>query len=209
METGQDKSAEEFFEEGEVIEVEGGYYDEFDFYWYPDGSFYDPDGVKFDTNGVDKFGGHYTLDLEYIPADEMKDKIKSEFMDILDEERKQAMFDDTASRFTQAIKKLTDKEQEEFDKLRTKYEGKMLTKKNVEQHNRAFTKFQVTDDRDIEDQEDDNEEEQKNQQVDYESEEYRQHILNQIVKPTIQYAKDHQNEKIKIKLTNVPAKVTN
>ncbi len=40
-------------------EVEGGKYDDSGFYSLPDGSFYDPDGFKFDKEGYDEFGGYY------------------------------------------------------------------------------------------------------------------------------------------------------
>ena len=43
----------------QTFEVEGGYYDDYDFYYLPDGSFYDPDGFYFNSKGYDKNGGYY------------------------------------------------------------------------------------------------------------------------------------------------------
>ena len=49
-------------------ECEGGYYDENNFYITPNGSFWDPDGVYFNTEGVDRHGGYYDDHLEYHPG---------------------------------------------------------------------------------------------------------------------------------------------
>ena len=42
------------------------------FYNLPDGSFYDPDGYHFDSQGYDEFGGHYDSQNRYIPGEENK-----------------------------------------------------------------------------------------------------------------------------------------
>jgi hypothetical protein len=55
------------FEDKEFKEVQGGKYDQHGFYYLPDGSFWDPDGVYF-NNGLDKHGGYYNEHLEYIPG---------------------------------------------------------------------------------------------------------------------------------------------
>lgn len=49
-------------------ETEGGYYDENNFYITANGSFWDPDGVYFNSDGVDKHGGYYDSNLEYHPG---------------------------------------------------------------------------------------------------------------------------------------------
>jgi hypothetical protein len=48
--------------------VPGGQYDEFGFYYTPNGSFWDPDGVYFNQEGFDKHGGYYDEHLEYRPG---------------------------------------------------------------------------------------------------------------------------------------------
>jgi hypothetical protein len=53
-----------------VKEVEGGYYDEMNFYILPDNKgFYDPDGYFFDEKGFDEFGGYYDNDGLYHPGE--------------------------------------------------------------------------------------------------------------------------------------------
>ena len=47
-------------------EIEGEY-DEEGFFVTPDGSFWDPDGVYFNNEGYDKYGGYYE-NGEYIPG---------------------------------------------------------------------------------------------------------------------------------------------
>mmetsp|Transcript_8889 Transcript_8889/g.15085 ORF Transcript_8889/g.15085 Transcript_8889/m.15085 type:complete len:178 (-) Transcript_8889:447-980(-) len=44
-----------------------GYYDDLGFYNMADGSFYDPQGYFFNTEGYDEDGGFYNSDSEYIP----------------------------------------------------------------------------------------------------------------------------------------------
>ena len=65
-------------------EIEGEY-DEEGFFVTPDGSFWDPDGVYFNNEGYDKYGGYYE-NGEYIPGkgwDEenncYKDELEDEF----------------------------------------------------------------------------------------------------------------------------------
>ena len=48
--------------------VPGGEYDRFGFYNTPDGSFWDPDGVYFNKEGVDRHGGFYDENMEYHPG---------------------------------------------------------------------------------------------------------------------------------------------
>ena len=44
----------------------------------PNGSFYDPEGVYFDQEGYNKFGGYYDYDSNYFPgSEEPKHKSKS------------------------------------------------------------------------------------------------------------------------------------
>jgi hypothetical protein len=42
------------------------------FYNLPDGSFYNPEGYFFDTNGFDEFGGYYDQNNTYIPGEKNK-----------------------------------------------------------------------------------------------------------------------------------------
>lgn len=58
----------ENFIERAFQEVPGGEFDNNGFYHIPDGSFWDPDGVYFNKEGLDKHGGFYNENLEYIPG---------------------------------------------------------------------------------------------------------------------------------------------
>lgn len=70
-------------------EVEGGYYDDMNFYILPNEKgnkhicnsyllgFYDPDGYFFDKDGFDQFGGYYDNEGYYHPGE----KNKHEFPD--------------------------------------------------------------------------------------------------------------------------------
>ena len=63
-------------------EIEGEY-DEEGFFVTPDGSFWDPDGVYFNNEGYDKYGGYYE-NGEYIPGkgwDEENNCYKDELND--------------------------------------------------------------------------------------------------------------------------------
>lgn len=57
-------------------EVEGGEYDDQGFYRLPDGDFYDPDGVYFNKEGKDKYGGYYDEEFNYIASKEYTDLLK-------------------------------------------------------------------------------------------------------------------------------------
>jgi hypothetical protein len=48
--------------------VPGGEYDNYGFYYIPDGSFWDPDGIYFNKDGYDCHGGYYSENLEYCPG---------------------------------------------------------------------------------------------------------------------------------------------
>lgn len=52
----------------EFKEVSGGRYDDNGFYITPNGSFWDPDGVYFNREGLDKHGGYYDDNFEYHPG---------------------------------------------------------------------------------------------------------------------------------------------
>jgi len=52
----------------EFEEVEGGVYDSYGCYINQDGSFWDPQGVFFNKDGFDSFGGFYDEDLHYHPG---------------------------------------------------------------------------------------------------------------------------------------------
>ena len=45
-----------------------GEYDDEGFFTTPNGSFWDPDGVYFNREGYDKYGGYYDENDEYIPG---------------------------------------------------------------------------------------------------------------------------------------------
>jgi hypothetical protein len=45
-----------------------GEYDNDGFFITPNGSFWDPDGVYFNREGVDKHGGKYNEEGEYVPG---------------------------------------------------------------------------------------------------------------------------------------------
>ena len=49
-------------------QVPGGAFDNFGFYYTPDGSFWDPDGIYFNPEGHDCHGGYYSESLEYCPG---------------------------------------------------------------------------------------------------------------------------------------------
>ena len=49
-------------------QVPGGQFDNFGFYHTPDGSFWDPDGIHFNSEGLDSHGGYYSESLEYCPG---------------------------------------------------------------------------------------------------------------------------------------------
>lgn len=49
-------------------QVPGGEYDNYGFYYTPDGSFWDPDGIFFNNDGYDCHGGYYSENLEYCPG---------------------------------------------------------------------------------------------------------------------------------------------
>lgn len=65
-----------FYECKEIPEVEGGEYDDDGFYRLPDGDFYDPDGIYFNKEGKDEYGGSYDKDLNYIPGEEYESVVK-------------------------------------------------------------------------------------------------------------------------------------
>jgi hypothetical protein len=48
--------------------VPGGEYDQYGCYHTPEGSFWDPDGVYFNKNGLDRHGGYYDENMEYNPG---------------------------------------------------------------------------------------------------------------------------------------------
>jgi hypothetical protein len=50
-------------------EIEGGYYDEYNFYYTPNGSFWDEDGYYFNREGFDRHGGYYDDDYNYKPGE--------------------------------------------------------------------------------------------------------------------------------------------
>lgn len=52
----------------EFEEVEGGRYNNEGFYITPNGSFWDPDGVYFNREGLDRHEGYYDKNLEYHPG---------------------------------------------------------------------------------------------------------------------------------------------
>ena len=52
----------------EFEEVEGGMYDVYGCYIYPDGSFWDPNGVFFNKDGLDANGGFYDEEFVYHPG---------------------------------------------------------------------------------------------------------------------------------------------
>jgi hypothetical protein len=52
----------------EFEEVEGGVYDNYGCYLLPDGSFWDPNGVFFNKDGLDSNGGFYDEDFLYHPG---------------------------------------------------------------------------------------------------------------------------------------------
>jgi hypothetical protein len=52
----------------EFAEVEGGYYD-CDFYYTPNGSFWDDEGYYFNKEGKDKHGGYYDKNFKYVPGE--------------------------------------------------------------------------------------------------------------------------------------------
>lgn len=56
------------FTERPFEEVEGGCYDDYDFYYTPNGSFWDADGIYFNKEGYDKHGGYYDDNFNYIPG---------------------------------------------------------------------------------------------------------------------------------------------
>ena len=56
------------FKEKEFQEIAGGNYDSYGFYRTLNGSFWDPDGVYFNKEGLDKHGGKYDNNFEYIPG---------------------------------------------------------------------------------------------------------------------------------------------
>merc|ERR1711976_242269 len=57
----------------EFKEVQGGYYDDYDFYYTPNGSFWDDNGYYFNRDGIDKHGGYYDDDFVYIPGKDWDD----------------------------------------------------------------------------------------------------------------------------------------
>jgi hypothetical protein len=85
----------EKFVERRFEEVEGGYYDEYGFYYTQNGSniiaykgFWDADGIYFNRDGVDKHGGRYDDNWKYIPGRDWdvknqcyKDEIGSDLFD--------------------------------------------------------------------------------------------------------------------------------
>ena len=93
-------------------EIEGEY-DEEGFFVTPDGSFWDPDGVYFNNEGYDKYGGYYE-NGEYIPGkgcDEenycYKDELNDEDEILSDDEQE----DDQNDGFEQVdINKIQDEE---------------------------------------------------------------------------------------------------
>ena len=93
-------------------EIEGEY-DEEGFFVTPDGSFWDPDGVYFNNEGYDKYGGYYK-NGEYIPGkgwDEenycYKDELNDEDEILSDDEQE----DDQNDGFEQVdINKIQDEE---------------------------------------------------------------------------------------------------
>ena len=66
-----------FFECQEVKEVEGGKLDDQGFYRLPGGDFYDPDGVYFNKEGKDKYGGYYDEEFIYHAGQEYLDLVKA------------------------------------------------------------------------------------------------------------------------------------
>ena len=51
-----------------IYQVPGGEFDNYGFYYSPDGSFWDPDGIYFNVQGYDSHGGYYDDNLEYCPG---------------------------------------------------------------------------------------------------------------------------------------------
>ena len=69
------------FVERKFEEVEGGYYDDYGFYYTPNGSklilttgFWDADGFYFNKEGFDKHGGCYDNDFNYIHGEGWDEK---------------------------------------------------------------------------------------------------------------------------------------
>ena len=77
------------FVERELNDYVEGEYDEEGFFNTPNGSFWDPDGVYFNREGVDKHGGYYDDNQEYVPGegwDEINNCYKDEYNDDYDDE---------------------------------------------------------------------------------------------------------------------------
>ena len=66
-----------FYEPQPFEEVEGGEYDDNGFYRLPGGDYYDPDGVYFDKDGKDKYGGFYDKEFNYHPSKEYEDMVQA------------------------------------------------------------------------------------------------------------------------------------
>lgn len=66
-----------FYEPGNVKVEEGAEYDDHGFYRLPGGDFYDPDGIYFDKDGKDKYGGYYDDQFNYHPSKEYEDMVQA------------------------------------------------------------------------------------------------------------------------------------
>lgn len=60
----------------EFEEVEGGVYDIYGCYLLPDGSFWDPNGVYFNRDGLDINGGYYDEDFVYHPGQNWNEELQ-------------------------------------------------------------------------------------------------------------------------------------
>lgn len=85
--------------------VPGGEYDNYGFYFTPDGSFWDPDGIYFNQEGLDCHGGYYSESLEYCPGPGWIDEL------MCYEDEKQEVL----SKMGRGIDKYSNKMEDEFD----------------------------------------------------------------------------------------------
>lgn len=62
-------------------DIKDGIEDNMGFVNFDDGSFYDPDGVFFNKEGLDEFGGHYDDKNVYVPGELNKHLYDQEYDD--------------------------------------------------------------------------------------------------------------------------------
>ena len=72
----KNKQFDAFYKRQKVKKV-GGTLDEHGFYRFQNGEFYDPDGVKFNVEGKDEYGGYYDEDLNYHPSKEYEEMVQA------------------------------------------------------------------------------------------------------------------------------------